>query len=81
MGLDIWFREDIRNALLAADKASMSAVLALSVNGTETRHFVAGYKAALATIAIAFGLSPQIFFEKEKQGASHQNSSRLGLTE
>ena len=73
MGLDIWFVEDIRNALLAANEANAatSAAVAdtmvteaadlLPRQQTRTcilRAYREGYAAALATIALAFGLSP-----------------------
>ena len=92
MGLDIWFAEDIRNALLAANEASAAtaAVMAEVGGGPSTprparddagsvpsppagqavtdstelltvslRAYREGYKAALATVALAFGIAPQ----------------------
>ena len=115
MGLDIWFAEDIRNALLAANEASAAtaAVIAEMGGGPSTprqarddggsgqapstgsgqapstfrqdfgelsraaqgsgqavtdstellavslRAYREGYKAALATVALAFGIAPQ----------------------
>ena len=102
MGLDIWFAEDIRNALLAANEASAAtaAVIAEVGGGPSTgsgqdsghgsstlrqaqdmalrqvqgsgqavtdstellavslRAYREGYAAALATVALAFGISP-----------------------
>jgi hypothetical protein len=95
MGLDIWFSEDIRNALLAANEASSStaevatdqdartldliaeklreelpegtsqvlldALHAAAVGNVDTlKHYRQGYRAALVTLALAFGLSPAI---------------------
>lgn len=65
MGLGIWFEEDIRNALLAANKASAAAtrVIAETESGgrPETpavlRAYREGYKAALVTVALAFGIT------------------------
>ena len=54
MGLDIFFAEDIRNALLAADEASISTASACGLN----EDYLTGYAAALRTVALAFGLSP-----------------------
>jgi hypothetical protein len=107
MGLDIWFAEDIRNALLAANEASgaTAAVIAEVGGGPSTspstgsgqgpsassrqgpstlrqaqdrtqgsgqavtdstellavslRAYREGYKAALTTVALAFGIAPQ----------------------
>jgi hypothetical protein len=62
MGLDIWFAEDIRNALLAADEASSAtaAVAATFGEPATLRAYREGYKAALTTVALAFGLSPSV---------------------
>jgi len=54
MGLNIWFSEDIRNALLAADEASgqmaaMVAMLEPRPEPRELRAFRDGFKAALVT--------------------------------
>ena len=94
MGLDIWFAEDIRNALVAANEASSATAAAVTSQDARTldliakklrrelseddqalldalhiaaignvdaiRHYRQGYKAALTTVALAFGLSPAI---------------------
>jgi hypothetical protein len=69
MGLDIFFADDIRRALLAADEASSSmARMCAAVGGYEAspeadvvlRAYLEGYRAALTTVALAFGLSPSI---------------------
>ena len=94
MGLDIWFAEDIRNALVAANEASSATAAVVTSQDTRTldliakklrkelseddqtlldalhiaaignvdaiRHYRQGYKAALTTIALAFGLSPSV---------------------
>lgn len=75
MGLDIFFAEDIRRALLAANESS-SATAAVVARLPEQRTldpeegddgltvtlraYLEGYRAALTTIALAFGLSPAI---------------------
>jgi hypothetical protein len=95
MGLDIWFREDLRNAILAANEASnataeaatsqdartldliaeklreelpegtsrvlLDALHAAAVGNVDViRHYRRGYRAALATLALAFGLCPAV---------------------
>ncbi len=69
MGLDIFFTEDIRNALMAADEASSSTARVCAVRGgyeaspevdVILRAYLEGYRAALTTVALAFGLSPAI---------------------
>lgn len=65
MGLDIFFAEDVRNALAAANEASSAAAarvadLRLDADAVANlRAYRDGYKAALCTMALAFGISPQ----------------------
>ncbi|RLC67801.1 MAG: hypothetical protein DRI52_10445 [Chloroflexi bacterium] len=69
MGLDIWFREDILHALKAAEQASATTAAAMehALGGAEgsvvgdaryLRAYREGYKAALVTVAMAFGITP-----------------------
>ncbi len=61
MGLDVWFREDIAAALLAAEQASAMTVAAIGCEVADpvtVRAYRQGFRAALATIAVAFGLEP-----------------------
>jgi hypothetical protein len=95
MGLDIFFLEDIRNAILAANEASSATAEAATSQDIQTldliaeklrgelpegtsrvlldalhaaavgnvnalKHYRRGYRAALITLALAFGLSPAI---------------------
>jgi hypothetical protein len=88
VGLDIWFAEDIRNALLAANEASAATVAVIAEMGagpsTSSRQPMAdsinlatarlrayreGYKAALATLALAFGIAPQAIALHSLDGA------------
>jgi hypothetical protein len=54
MGLDIWFKDDIRNVLLGVELAN--AHLAIHYSGTEVRAYHEGFKAALAATAASFGI-------------------------
>jgi len=58
MGLDLWFREDIENALRAAEVASAATVAVLGETGSPevVRAYRQGYRAALAVVAQAFGI-------------------------
>ena len=56
MGLEVYYTQDIHNALLAAEQASNAAMMAASGDDKFTQGFQTGYRAALATIALAFGL-------------------------
>jgi hypothetical protein len=56
MGLDVWFKDDIRNVLLGVDLAS--AHLASQYSAAEVEAYRAGFQAALAAAAISFGIRP-----------------------
>lgn len=63
MGLEVYYPQDIRNALLAAEQSNNAAMMALggedaadSAQSAFTQGYGAGYRAALVTIALAFGL-------------------------
>lgn len=66
MGLEVYYPADIRNALLAAEQANKAAAEAADWaygRGVSPPAFMAGYqaghRAALTTLALAFGLLPQ----------------------
>ena len=57
MGLEVYYPQDIRNALVAAEQASNATMTAASREDDNfTQGFQSGYRAALTTIALAFGL-------------------------
>jgi len=61
MSLDIWFREDILHALQAAEQASAATAAAMESVVGDPRYLRAyreGYRAALVTVATAFGIEP-----------------------
>ena len=69
MGLDIFFSEDVRNALVAADEASSSTARVCAAVGGDPvtlRAYLEGYRAALTTVALAFGLSPAIIAGRQE---------------
>ncbi len=57
MGLDVWFKEDIRNILLGVELAN--AHLATHYSDAEVRAYREGFKAALAAAAVSFGIYPR----------------------
>ena len=60
MSLDVWFKDDIRNTLLALNETSRDThALARSVAGESesTAHYRSGYADALRAVAIAFGIA------------------------
>jgi len=61
MALDVWYRSDIQNALSAAEQASEAALRAAGNAGDPfVVGYASGYRAALATLALAFGLLPAV---------------------
>ena len=75
--MSIWFSDDIRNALLAANEGgqpSLEQIRELLVQSCWSgevveRAYREGHKAALVTIAIAFGLSPAVIASNGEQQA------------
>jgi len=61
MSLDIWFREDIRHILMAAERASEVALAEgeeSAADASALRAYRRGYRAALSAVALACGLAP-----------------------
>jgi hypothetical protein len=56
MSLEVYYPQDILNALLAAEQASSQALRAASGQGEFAEGYEVGYQAALTTLALAFGL-------------------------
>ena len=54
MGLDIWFKDDIRNILLGVELAN--AHLATHYSDAEVRAYREGFRVALAATAVSFGI-------------------------
>ena len=59
MSSDVWFREDIANALLATYHATCETGCAMgSDDSVRAAAFFAGYRTAISTLALFFGISP-----------------------
>ena len=58
MNLQVFYPDDIRNALQAAELASATALQAASDGTTDefAEGYKAGHRAALVTLALAFGI-------------------------
>jgi len=57
MALEVYFPQDICNVLLAAEQASSAALMATQAEHNEfAQGYREGYRAALTTLALAFGL-------------------------
>ncbi len=59
MSLDIWFTEDIKHILLAAERASTLTLAQAEESATDLtalRAYHRGYRAALTAVALACGL-------------------------
>jgi branched-subunit amino acid permease len=60
VGLEVYYPQDIRNAILAAEQAASAAADAAGNRDDPfTAGFLAGYRAALTTLALSFGLVVQ----------------------
>lgn len=53
-GLDVWFKDDIRNTLRSVDLAN--AELFKTINTPEMQSYRQGYEAAIRAIGEAFGI-------------------------
>jgi hypothetical protein len=58
MSVDIWLKEDIRNILLSVNVSS--AATAKWSNDPQMAAYRRGYQAALAAVALACGISPDL---------------------
>ena len=58
LSLDVWFRDDIRNALVAVDSANLD--IASVVDTPEVRIYRRGYEAAIRAVAAAFGIQMKV---------------------
>ena len=62
MGLEVYYPTDIRNALLAAEQAANATATATGdTDDPFAAGYLAGYRAALTTLALAFGLDWRSF--------------------
>jgi hypothetical protein len=77
MSLDIWFREDIKNIILAAEQANVQGLqsglwstdpeLQRACPECKRRTYHQGFRAALSTLALAFGLAPLPLHDPEEE--------------
>ena len=77
MSLDIWFREDIKNIILAAEQANVQPLeaglgstdpqLQKACPECKRRIYHQGFRAALSTLALAFGLAPLPLQDPEEE--------------
>ena len=71
MALEVFYPQDILNALLAAEQATASALQAsCEVDARYSQGYGDGYRAALTTLALAFGLVQSSNFGVENE-ATH----------
>lgn len=61
MSADVWFKRDIANALLATYQSAQEAVNVIGTTDTQRiAVFQAGYRSAISTLALFFGISPAL---------------------
>lgn len=70
MSADVWFKRDIANALLAAYQAAReTSCVTGDADSVQTICFHAGYRSAISTVALFFGISPAFVLPEE--GEAH----------
>lgn len=61
MSAGVYFREDVANALLATYQAACETSYAIGGDDkVRTASFHAGYRSAISTLALFFGISPAL---------------------
>lgn len=63
MSLDIWFSEDIKHILMAAERAnalSLAQAEEVTADPSLLRAYRRGYQAAIVAVALACGLTPEM---------------------
>ena len=66
MSADVWFTRDIANALLATYQSARETTYAIGGDDTvRTVSFHAGYRSAISTMALFFGISPALVLPDE----------------
>ena len=70
MSADVWFKRDIANALLASYQAARATSYAVGSSDTaRTAVFHAGYRSAVSTMALFFGISPAMVLPEDTRPA------------
>lgn len=66
MSADVWFKRDIANALLATYQSARETSYAVGSDDTaRVAMFHAGYRSAISTMALFFGISPALVLPDE----------------
>lgn len=64
--MDVWVKRDIANALMATYQAARETSFAVgSRDGARAALFHAGYRSAISTMALFFGISPALVLPDE----------------
>lgn len=68
MSADVWFKRDIANALLATYQSAQETSNAIGTNDTQRISiYRAGYRSAISTMALFFGIAPALVLPDEQQ--------------
>ena len=65
MSADVWFKRDIANALLATYQAAAETSLVVGDADGRRSLYLAGYRSAISTLALFFGISPALVLPEE----------------
>jgi len=81
MSLDVWFKDDIRNTLLALSETSQDThaqIVALVGESQTAQSYRSGYGDALRAVAIAFGITAPRASEERQATMPRLESGRAG---
>jgi len=66
MSADVWFKRDIANALLATYQAAAETSLVMGEDDSRRLLYLAGYRSAISTLALFFGISPALVLSESE---------------
>ncbi len=76
MSADVWLKRDIANALMAAYQAARETSCAIGgADPVRTASFHAGYRSALSTVALFFGIAPGLVIPESASGYGLEHDS------
>jgi hypothetical protein len=81
MSADVWLKRDIANALLAAYQAARETSCAIGgVDPVRMASFHAGYRSALSTVALFFGIAPGLVIPENNAPGRVMDNDVVGRT-
>ncbi len=80
MSADVWLKRDIANALLATYQSMRETAVVVGGGGdpARTAAFHAGYRAAISTVALFFGIEPGMVLPEGEAPLTETRMPRVG---